>query len=456
VAPNRSRQDPALLCLFRLSAKKPSPPGVIGEYPYPMPLQASPHPRSAHACPTRPTPGIAPLAATLLLLSLSIIPLSGEASDWPHFRGPNRNGISPEKGWKTRWSGDIPVAWKAQVGLGFSSIVVSNGRAATAGHAQGQDTVVCFEAASGKPLWSHSYPAELGDKFFEGGTTGTPTMEGDRLYWLSRWGDLFCFDAGSGKVLWQTQIAKETGAPLPTWGFTGAPLVAGDRLILNVGEAGTAVDKLTGKVLWKSAPKDAGYSTPLPLGELALFGSSKSYLAVNLKTGAEAWRVRWLTEYGVNAPDPVLAGQKLFLSTGYGKGGALLQLSSEPPAELWKTKKLRTQMNAAVLHNGHLYGVDGDTTQKASLKCLELESGEEKWSEPGFGSGGVIIADGHLLALSGNGELIIAPALPSGFQPTARTQVFGPKAWTAPVLANGLLYCRNNRGELVVLNLRSP
>jgi outer membrane protein assembly factor BamB len=157
----------------------------------------------------------------------------------------------------------------------------------------------------------------------------------------------------------------------------------------------------------------------------------------------------------VNAADPVHADGRLFISSGYGKGGALLKLKGNgAPEELWKTKSLKTQLNAAVLHKGYLYGVDGDTTQKAPLKCIDFATGEEKWSEPGFGSGGLTIVDGHILALSGLGEVMIAQASPAEFKTTARTQVFGPKAWTAPVFANGLLYCRNGRGELVVLNLK--
>lgn len=390
----------------------------------------------------------------LRYLALAALTATALADDWPHFRGPSRNGVSAEKGWKSEWPGDVPVAWKAEVGLGYSSIVVANGRAATVGHADGKDTVFCFDAASGKELWKHSYPAELGDKYYEGGTTGTPTFEGDRVYWLSRWGDLMCIDAASGKVVWEKNIAKETGAPIPTWGYTGAVLVSGDLLVLNVGDAGCAVEKATGKLAWKSAAKDAGYSTPLPLGDLVLLGNTENYLAVNAKTGAEAWRFRWLTQYGVNAADPILSGDRVFISSGYGKGGALLKLGGAAPEQVWKTKKLRTQLNAAVLHDGYLYGVDGDTTEKAPLKCFDFATGEEKWSEPGFGSGGVIVADGKLIALSGFGELMIAPASSSGFKPTTRTQVFGPKCWTAPVLANGLLYCRNNRGEVVVLNLK--
>lgn len=387
-------------------------------------------------------------------LAFAVLATTAFADDWPQFRGPNRNGISNEKGWKSEWDGEAPIAWKAEVGLGYSSIVVAQGRMATVGHADGKDTVFCFDATTGKELWKHTYPAELGDKYYEGGTTGTPTFDGDKLYWLSKWGDLFCFEAASGKIVWEKNIGKETGALTHTWGFTGAPLVHGDLLILNVGDAGAAVEKATGKLVWKSAAKDAGYSTPYPLGELVVLANPENYLAVNAKTGAEAWRFRHLTQYGVNAADPIVSGDLVFISSGYGKGGAQLKLGSAAPEQVWKTKKLRTQMNAAVLYEGHLYGVDGDTTTNAALKCLDWKTGDEKWAEPGFGSGGLIIADGKIIAMSGIGELMIAPASPDGFKPTTRMQVFGPKAWTPPVLANAHLYCRNNRGEVVVLKLK--
>ncbi len=397
------------------------------------------------------------LACLILGLSLA----AARADDWPNFRGPAHDGTSAEKGWRAEWPADgPPVAWKAEVGLGFSGIVVAQGRAATAGHAEGKDTVFCFDAANGKTLWKHSYPAELGATYYEGGTTGTPTFEGDRLYWLSRWGDLFCFQAADGKIVWQTNLQKETGAPLPTWGYTGAPLAQENLLVLNVGDAGAAVDKTTGKLVWKSAAKDCGYSTPLPvtLGgkKLAILASADSYVAVEPKTGKEAWRQRWVTQYNVNAANPVLADGQMFLSTGYGKGGGLFKIGPGGSEQVWKTKALRTQMNAAVLHGKHLYGVDGDTTEKASLKCIDFATGKEVWAEPGFGSGGVIVADGKLIALSAMGEIIIAPATPGGFKPATRAQALAPKCWTAPVLANGLVYCRNQRGHVAVLDLRAP
>jgi outer membrane protein assembly factor BamB len=382
------------------------------------------------------------------------------ATDWPNFRGPTHDGVSAERGWRSVWSADgPPVTWKAEVGLGFSSIVVANGRAATAGHADGKDMVFCFDAASGKELWKHSYDAELGDKFYEGGTTGTPTFEGDRLYWLSRWGELICFDAAGGKIVWQTNIQQGTGATNPTWGYTGAPLVQGELLVLNVGDAGAAVEKATGKLVWKSAAKDCGYSTPLPLiregRKLAVISNTDSYVAVEVATGAEVWRQRWLTQYNVNAANPVISGDQMFISTGYGKGGGLFKLGATAPEQVWKTKALRTQLNAGVLHEGHLYGADGDTTEKATLKCLDFATGKEVWAEPDFGSGGVIVADGKLIALSGAGELLIAPASSEGFKPTTRAQVLGPKCWTVPVLANGFIYCRNFRGQIAALDVRA-
>ncbi|MBX3732970.1 MAG: PQQ-binding-like beta-propeller repeat protein [Verrucomicrobiae bacterium] len=382
------------------------------------------------------------------------------ADDWTHWRGPTRNGISAESGWSDRWPDDGPrVAWKARVGLGFSSFVVGEGRAYTMGHAEEQDTIFCLDAATGRELWRHAYPAALGDKFFDGGTTGTPTLDAGRLFTLSRWGDVFCLDAATGTVLWTLQVVTETGARIPDWGFGGAPLVLGERVYLNVGDGGLALERETGAVAWRSGTRSAGYSTPLPVGRgsetLGLFSTGQSYLAVRLRDGSPTWSLRWLTEYGVNAADPIVDGDHLFLSSGYGKGAALYRLGPGEPVQVWKSKVLRTQMNAAVLLGGHLYGVDGDTTEKAALKCVEAATGAELWSQGGFGSGGLIIAGGRILALGGTGELMVAPATPDGFEPVSRSQVLGGKTWTAPVLANGRVYCRNSRGDVVCLDLQA-
>lgn len=396
------------------------------------------------------------VAIPLAVLGASLL----RADDWPQWRGPDHNGISRETAWSDHWEDSGPkVAWKAEVGLGFSSFSVADGRAVTLGHADENDTVTCLDMATGKTLWTYRYPAELGDKYFDGGTTGTPVIDGGRVYGLSRWGDVFCLDAATGAKVWTKNIQKETDARLPDWGFGGAPLVHGKTVVLNVGESGVALDRATGAIIWKSAPKAAGYSTPVPVKSgdktLGLVSSGNSYSAVDLVDGKPVWSVRWLTQYGVNASDPILSGDRLFVSTGYGKGAAMYKIDGgAEPAQLWKSKTLRTQLNGAVLLDGYLFGVDGDTTEKASLKCVEFATGTEKWAVEGFGSGGVTIAGGKLIALGGTGELTVGPATPSGFKPTSRAQVIGGKTWTAPVLANGRLLVRNSRGSVVCLDLR--
>jgi outer membrane protein assembly factor BamB len=121
---------------------------------------------------------------------------------------------------------------------------------------------------------------------------------------------------------------------------------------------------------------------------------------------------------------------------------------------IWKSRVLRTQLNPGVLVDKHVYGPDGDTGDKAPLKCIDVETGKESWSEPNFGTGGLIVADGKIIALAARGELMVAPVSAAGFKTTSRAQVLGGKSWTAPVLANGLVYCRNSKGDIVAVDLR--
>ncbi|MAG93450.1 MAG: alcohol dehydrogenase [Planctomycetaceae bacterium] len=395
------------------------------------------------------------LVAALLLSGA----LTLQADDWPHWRGPDRNGISRETDWTDDWpAAGAKIAWKAYVGAGFSSFVVKDDRVFTTGNQDDEDTVYCFDAESGKELWSHTYPAPLDAKFFSGGTTGTPTTDGDVLYQLSRRGELFCFNAADGKVRWSKNLPEETGVRIPGWGFAGAPLVDGERLLLSVGETGTALDKKTGKLIWKSDNKDAGYATPLPFEyqgkSLALIPSGKFYHLIDRTTGAELWRHRWLTRFGVNAADPIRSGDHVFISSGYNRGAALLKLGGDKPDVVWNNKELQNQMNASVLIDGHLYGIDGDTTSDCFLKCVELMTGEVRWSHEGVGSGALTAANGKLIVLTEEGTLMIVPATPEKFQTTVKAKVIPGPTWTVPVLANGRIYCRNSEGDVVCLDVR--
>ncbi len=392
------------------------------------------------------------------MLTLAL-PLTAAGGDWPIYRGPNHDGISTETEWSDTFSGDgPPVLWEAETGTGFASFTVAEGRVFTTGHADGEDTVFAFDALSGKPLWQHSYPADLGDKYYEGGTSGTPTVDGGKVYHLSRWGDVFCLDATGGEVSWSRNVQKETGAKIPDWGFAGSPFVAGDLLVLNVGETGLALRKSSGEFAWKSGNRRAaGYSTPYPLrgaeGVLVLAGEG-GYNAVEAAGGRLVWSAPWKTRYGVNAADPVQSGEHLFISSGYNRGCALLKLGTNPPAVVWENKNLKNQFNSSVLVEGFLFGIDDNTNGRASLRCIEMASGALQWEEKSIGFGALTAAAGKLIVLTEKGELVIAKASPEGFDEIARAQVLGGRCWTTPVLAHGRLYVRNSAGLVRCLDLR--
>lgn len=399
-------------------------------------------------------------ALGLVLVALISLTFSASAIDWYRWRGPDLNGISREAGWSTNWPKEGPKQlWKASVGIGFSSMAVSGRRVFTIGNAEGTDTVFCFDAETGKELWKHSYACPLDAKYYEGGPGSTPTVDGEKVFTLSKRGHLFCLEAASGKVVWQKNLLEELGVKKPEWGFASSPLVERDLLILNLGEAGTAVDKQTGKVVWTSGKDIAGYATAIPLAHsaertVAIF-SGKALVGVRGNDGKELWRYPWVERWNINAADPIPMENQLFIST-FGRGCALLRLSTAAtPTVVWENKNMGNHFNSCVLVDNHIYGIDGNTDQsEKDLRCLDAKSGTVKWQYKGLGLGSLMAADGKLIVLSERGELVIAEASPKSFRPIARAQVLGGKCWTPPVLANGRIYCRNAQGALVCVDVK--
>jgi len=383
--------------------------------------------------------------------------LQSPAVDWHRWRGPDLNGVSKETGWTTAWPKEGPKQlWKASVGLGFSSIVVGQGRAYTLGNKEERDTVYCFDAANGELLWKHTYDEPLDPHYYEGGTTGTPTVDGDAVYTISRKGRLFSFGAAKGQVRWTKNIAKEFQLTVPEWGFAGSPYITGNLLLLNAGTHGLALNKGTGDLVWSTGKDACGYSTPVPFATrnqqaVAVFGSN-TLAAVVLENGKVLWTFPWKTQYDINAADPIVFGDKIFVSSGYRTGGALLKLDGEPSV-LWKSQDMHNQLNTCVLIDGYLYGPSGQSGYTGDLRCVDANTGEVKWKETSAGLGALMAADGKLIVLGEKGELIVAQATPDRFNALARAQVLGGKCWTTPVLSNGRIYCRNAQGNLVCVDV---
>lgn len=397
------------------------------------------------------------LLAAFSLFSMGLLG-SAAGADWAFYRGPSENGVSPEK-IGTLPMGGLRELWKTNVGTGASSITVSGDRVFTMGNVQENDTVWCFDAKSGRVLWKYEYPLNVDKRSFEGGTASTPTVDGNRLYTLSHQGDLFCFDIATGKPLWYKHYQRDLGGRRPYYGYAASILVVGNTLICEVGAkdgSTMALDKTNGNVVWKSGNDDLGYASPVLadiLGKptLVLF-KSKQVVGLEAQTGKELWRHDWKTDWDINAASPLVSGNRVFVTSGYNAGCALLQITPEGVTELWRNKNLRSHVNSPALWQGAIYGVDNQASPKSSLVCLDLATGNIQWSQK-LGGGALVIADGKLVALTEPGELVIGDISPTGFKALLHQHVLPSRCWVQPTVANGHIYCRNNNGDLVALAL---
>jgi outer membrane protein assembly factor BamB len=405
--------------------------------------------------PTNPT-----LALRLLFTATLSIAASTHAADWYRWRGPDLNGISTETGWSTNWPAEGPKQlWKTTVGLGYSSFAISQGRAYTTGHngskTDGIDTIYCFDAVTGQEVWKHSFPCPLDDHFYQGGTTGTPTVDGDQVYSISKKGDLFCLDAAKGTVVWSKSLPKDYGYEVAEWGIASSPFIVGDVLYLNAGKSGTALNKKTGAIVWASDKSGNGYGNVVPFksgGEerLAIF-SSGTMEVVKMSDGKSLWSYPWKNSSSVNAGDPIISDGKMFFGSGYSRGCTLLDISKEQPASVWENKNICNRVGVPILWKGYIYC--SQEKARGQLTCLDWNTGEVKWSEPTMGQAGLTMADGKLIILSEKGELVVAEASPDAFKPICRAKVLNASCWTNPVLSNSRVYCRDCKGNLVCVDV---
>ncbi len=392
------------------------------------------------------------LAATLA--SCSIIQTTS-AADWPQWRGPNRDGISSEKGWQSAWPAEGPKRlWERPVGTGYSSMSVAAGRIYTMGNTNDTDIISCFDAESGKALWQHTYPCLAKDPNGFHGTRATPTIDGDLVYTVSRHGNLFCLEAKTGKVKWSKDLVKDLAGREPMhgegkkqgWGFAGSPLIERELVLVEGGGDGSSVvalNKLTGELTWKNGSDYAGYASLMALdveGQRCLMQFSGEDLILRaMKDGHELWRYPWKTSYGVNAATPIIQDGQVFISSGYGFGCAVAKFTLKSCEEVWRNKNMKNHVNSCVLVNGYLYGFD-----ESDLKCLDWKTGEVKWANRSYGKGSLIVADGKLILYGQGGKLGIAEVSPEAFKEVCAFQAMtGQNTWAHPVLANGHLYVRN-------------
>ncbi len=384
------------------------------------------------------------------------------AADWPQWRGPDENGITTER--LPDKPGFDNVVWRKQVGTGFSSVVAAEGRLFTMGHrgpkVGGNETVWCLAPESGEELWSHSYPAPLLDRFYEGGPGATPTVRQGRVFSYSKHGRLHCYEAKTGKLLWQRDMLAAAGlTEPPEWGFACSPYLLNEETLVIEAGATFALEAATGKVRWQGERFTPAYGTPKAFAvdgrKLLAVMKTEGLAVLDAGNGKTVATAEWKTAFDTTATTPIVQGSRIFISTGYDRGCALFELAGNQLRKVYENKRMANHMNNSVLLDGHLYGFDGTAHRgrPTEFVCLALATGTEKWRVPAseaLGCGSVMAtAGGTLLILSERGELVAAPASPAGFKTSARASVLGGRCWTIPVLSHGRVYCRNSRGDLV-------
>jgi outer membrane protein assembly factor BamB len=400
------------------------------------------------------------IAASLLIIaSCSAIAEEPKTFAWPNWMGPRHDGISCETGWSTDWpAAGLPVVWEREIGIGFSSVSLAQGRLFTMGHVDGRELVYCLDASTGKTIWSHSYNCALVDNLHDGGPGATPTLDGKYVYTLGREGQLFCFLAATGEIVWSKLLQDDLDTQMPEWGFTSSAFILGDQLILEASRV-VSYDKITGKKNWQTPLHEAGYGSVINFdnhGKMLLASlDCEGLRIVQADDGLEVAFEPWESPYRTNSTTPIVRGDRLFISSGYNIGCGLFQLAGSTLEHVYTNRDMRNHFNNSILYEGHLYGFDGNSNlgRIVKLSCMNFKTGEVVWSERGLGCGSLMIVDDKLLLLSEEGTLVVAEASPEGYQEICRSPFLEGRCWTVPVLLDGRIYGRNAAGDLVSVEL---
>lgn len=414
------------------------------------------------------------MKSSILLSSLSLAGLTAlhaalpakpaTSNEWPSYRGPSGDGVATADFGKA-WAAEGPKnLWKAETTKGFSSITVSGNLATTLVTRDFEGTptehVVALDAATGKELWA--MPLKIA-KYQGGGDEGgggdgprsTPTIDGGKVYAYGANLDLYCFDGKTGKQLWAKDVPGDYGGKNISWQNATSPLIDGNLVIVSGGGAGAAFlafDKATGALKWKTGDDTITHATPtlatIHGKKQVIFFTKEGLAAVTPQDGKILWRQSY--KFNVStAASPVVYEDIVYCSAGYGVGGGAYQISKDwKSTELWRKEgnDVANHWSTPVVKDGYLYGMfQFKNYGNGPVKCVDIKTGEIKWSKEGFGPGNVILSGDRVLALSDKGELVLFNASPDAYKELARADVLEGKCWSTPTIAGGRIFARSTK-----------
>jgi outer membrane protein assembly factor BamB len=414
-----------------------------------------------------------PMRYTKMLIGVvfwAILSSSAFADDWPQWQGPDRNAISKERGLLKEWPKEgPPLAWKIEgLGAGYSAPSIAAGRIFGMSNRGDDEVIWAVSETDGKTLWVTPLGPAFPQQMPQGkeGPGCTPTVDGELLYGLGLGGELACLRVRDGKIIWQRSLKRDFGGSVPTWSYRESPLIDGEKVICTPGgEDATfvALDKLTGKTIWKSqvsgSPK-AAYASAIAIdldGQREYVQlTQKALVGIAASDGQFLWRYdRPANSHGINCSTPVFHEGLVFAASAYGAGGGLVKLSRDANGgvkaeEVYFCKKMQNHHGGMILLDGCLYGANGGN-EGGSLVCLDFQTGNVLWDERDSGAhrapkGSVALADGRLYYRTENGTMLLIEPNPKQYVERGRFEQPGRStqpAWAHPVIANGKLYLRD-------------
>ena len=398
-----------------------------------------------------------------------------QRGEWSRWRGPNGDGISLETGLLDEWPSEgPPLVWRKKgTGRGYSSVAISGGKIFTLGKKQEKNHLIALNLEDGSPLWS----TPIGGG---GNPNSTPTVDGDLVFGLSLAGDLACCKTEDGTLVWSKNLGEDFGGKMMSgWGYSESPLVDGDRLICTPGSDEAlivALNKKTGDLIWATSSQQAnigrkgedgaGYASLV----ISNAGGVKQYVTllgrglvgVEAATGKPLWAYNGVANGTANIPTPLVGGDMVFGSSGYGTGAALIKLNKSRTGfaaqEVYflPAKQMQNHHGGMILKDGYIYCGTGHG--EGYPLCIEARSGLDAWRPgrgAGSGSAAIAYADNHLYFRYQDGTMALIEATPKAYKlkGTFKAASHNGEAWAHPVIAGGKLYLRD-QDELLCYDVR--
>ena len=393
----------------------------------------------------------------LFIIIVSLLPLLGTgAEDVLRFRGNRADSFFTDAKFNPdALKSGARIIWQVQVKQGFSAAALKGDRLYTMGNDRRNDTVYCLNADTGREIWTHTYPCGSNE---HPGPRATPTIDGNTVYTLSLEGHLFALAADSGRVLWQRHMAKDFGARRPSWALASSVVIHGEKLLVNVCQSGVCLNKKTGAKIWASPSAASGYATPVlfDIGRKtygAFFGADALY-GVDIDTGRVVWSKPWRTAYDVNAADPLVFDDKIFISTGYGKGCALLRFTASSIRELWHNDNLAAHFSTPVYKGGYIYGITDNSGSGGRFRVLQAATGKVVQNQPAQFGNFIVVNERYFFIAFERGEIAVADVTPTSYRERSKAKLRSNIYWTAPVVRDGCAFIRNERGDLFCIDMR--